>query len=203
VTTTRGRFLVVEGGEASGKSTQVPLLVARLQALGRDVVATREPGGTSAGAALRALALDRGVAPEAEALVMAADRAQHVTELIRPALAAGRWVVSDRFTPSSLAYQGVGRGLGVAQIEDLSHWATGGLQPDLVVVVDVDDEVANARRDRPSDRMEEAGTAFHARVRQAYRDLAGERGWVLVDGDAPIAEVAERVWAVVAARLHP
>jgi dTMP kinase len=200
--TQRGRFLVVEGGEASGKSTQVPLLVERLRARGRDVVATREPGGTDAGAALRAVALDRGVAPEAEALVMAADRAQHVAELIRPALEAGRWVVTDRFVPSSLAYQGVGRGLGVGPIEELSRWATGGLEPDLVVVVDVDDVVAGARRDGPRDRMEEAGAAFHARVRQAYRDLAPERGWVVVDGDASIDEVAERVWAVVQ-RLDP
>ena len=200
---TRGRFVVVEGGEASGKSTQVPLLVARLRARGREVVATREPGGTDAGAALRVVALDRGVAPEAEALVMAADRAQHVAELIRPALEAGRWVVSDRFVPSSLAYQGVGRGLGVDHIEELSRWATGGLEPDLVVVVDVDDAVAGLRRDGPSDRLEEAGAAFHAQVRRAYRDLAGERGWVLVDGDAPIDAVAERIWAVVAARLDP
>jgi dTMP kinase len=199
----RGRFVVVEGGEASGKSTQVPLLVERLRARGRDVVATREPGGTTAGAALRAVALQQGVVPEAEALVMAADRGQHVAELIRPALAAGRWVVSDRFTPSSLAYQGVGRGLGIDRIDELSHWATGGLDPDLVVVVDVPDAVAAARRDGPTDRVEEAGVAFHARVRAAYRELAADRGWALVDGDAPVEVVADRVWAVVAARLDP
>jgi dTMP kinase len=198
-----GRFLVVEGGEASGKSTQVPLLVGRLRARGHDVVATREPGGTAAGAALREVALQRGVVPEAEALVMAADRGQHVAELIRPALAAGRWVVSDRFTPSSLAYQGVGRGLGVDRIAELSRWATGGCEPDLVVVVDVADAVAAARRDGPTDRLEEAGAAFHARVRAAYRELAPARGWAVVDGDAPVEVVAERIWAVVAERLDP
>jgi dTMP kinase len=199
----RGRFIVLEGGDACGKSTQVARLVERLRAK-HEVVETFEPGATAVGRRIRAVVLDgeEPIAPGAEALLMAADRSQHVAEVVRPALARGAWVVSDRYVPSSLAYQGAGRGLGVEAIERLSEWATDGLRPDLVVVLDVPDEVAAARRNG-GDRMEREEEAFHARVREAYRQLAGPRGWVIVDGSGDVDTVAEKVWAVVQKRFAP
>ena len=128
---------------------------------------------------------------------MLADRAAHVTELIRPALAAGKVVVCDRFTPSTLAYQGVGRGLGVDAVERLSAFAAGGLEPDLVIVLDLPDDVAAARVAADRDRFERAGRGFHASVRAAYRSLAAERGWALVDAQGTPDDVAGRLWAVV------
>ena len=198
-----GAFVVLEGGDASGKSTQARLVAHRLRSAGREVVETFEPGATEAGAAIRALLLDGDgpVDPTAEALLLAADRAQEVADVIRPALARGADVVSDRFVPSSLAYQGVGRGLGVERIEKLNRWATGGLEPDLVVVLDVDDAVAASRRAGPGDRLERAGDEFHAAVRDAYRGLAADRGWVVLDGGADVDTVAERVWGAVRGRL--
>lgn len=199
-----GAFIVLEGGDAGGKSTQARLLVERLRAAGRpDVVETFEPGATPPGGAIRALLLDgnASIDPTTEALLLAADRAQQVVDVIRPALARGADVVSDRYVPSSLAYQGVGRGLGVDEVDRLNRWATGGLDADLVVVLDVDDEVAASRRAEPGDRLERAGAEFHARVRDAYRTLAPERGWVVLDGNADVGAVAERVWDVVRARL--
>src|ERR671910_43196 len=187
-----GAFVVLEGGDASGKSTQARLLADRLRSAGRGVVETFEPGATEAGAAIRALLLDGDgpVDPTAEALLLAADRAQE-----------GADVVSDRFVPSSLAYQGVGRGLGVEKIEKLNRWATGGLEPDLVVVLDVDDAVAASRRAGPGDRLERAGDEFHAAVRDAYRGLATDRGWIVLDAGADVDTVAERVWDAVRGRL--
>jgi dTMP kinase len=198
-----GAFIVLEGGDASGKSTQAVLLAGRLRELGRDVVETFEPGATPAGAAIRGLLLDGDgpIDPTTEALLLAADRAQEVVDVIRPALARGADVVSDRYVPSSLAYQGVGRGLGVDAVEKLNRWATAGLDPDLVVVLDVDDAVAAARRTGPGDRLERAGAEFHATVRDAYRTLATDRGWVVLDGDADVTAVADRVWEVVRERL--
>jgi dTMP kinase len=198
-----GRFVVIEGGDASGKSTQAALLVERLRGLGRDVVLTFEPGATEAGAAIRELLLHSAgsIEPLAETLLLAADRAQEVADIVRPALARGADVVSDRYVPSSLAYQGVGRGLGIEKVEKLNRWATGGLEPDVVVVLDVDDAVAASRRAVPGDRLERAGAEFHAAVRNAYRSLAAERGWALVDGNADVDVVAERVWGVVRERL--
>jgi dTMP kinase len=199
----RGRFIVLEGGDACGKSTQVARLVERLRAA-HEVVQTFEPGATDAGRRIRALVLDgdEPLAPGAEALLMAADRAQHVAEVVRPALARGAWVVSDRYVPSSLAYQGAARGLGVEAIEQLSEWATDGLRPDLVVVLDIPDEVAAARRSG-GDRMEREAERFHAAVRAAYRELAGPRGWVVVDGSGDVDTVAGKIWAVVEERLSP
>jgi dTMP kinase len=200
-----GRFVVLEGGDASGKSTQIKRLVARLERAGRDVVETFEPGATGAGRQIRALVLDADdtkIDARTEALLMAADRAQHIAEVVRPALAAGSWVVSDRHVPSTLAYQGVGRLLDVAELEQLSGWATAGLQPDLVLVLDVPDDVAAARRSA-GDRMEREAESFHAQVRAAYRGLAADRGWVLVDGSGDPDTVADRVWAVVSERLTP
>ena len=198
-----GAFVVLEVGDASGKSTQARLIADRLRSAGREVVETFEPGATEAGAAIRALLLDGDgpVDPTAEALLLAADRAQEVADVIRPALARGADVVSDRFVPSSLAYQGVGRGLGVERIEKLNRWVTGGLEPDLVVVLDVDDAVAASRRAGPGDRLERAGDEFHAAVRDAYRGLSADRDWVVLDGDAEVDTVAERVWGAVRDRL--
>jgi dTMP kinase len=193
-------FVVFEGGEAAGKSTQAARLARRLGA-----VLTREPGDTPAGKAIRELLLDpatTGLDDRTEALLMAADRAQHVAEVVRPALAAGRHVVSDRYVGSSLAYQGFGRGLPVDEVRRLSAWATGGLEPDLVVLLDVPTDVAAARvGDRP-DRVEAAGEDFHRRVADGYRALAAaDPGrWTVVDGcDDPDA-VEAAVWAALVER---
>lgn len=197
---TRGIFVVLEGGDGCGKSTQAQLLVSRLRDLGREVVATREPGATEAGAAIRSLVLGGGdLDPRAEALLIAADRAEHVAEVIRPALERGAVVVSDRYIPSSLAYQGVARGLGVEEIAGLSEWATGGLTPDVVVILDVPAGEAASRRTGPQDRMEREPDSFRLAVNQAYRDLAGRFGWTLVDGREPVEQVAGEIWALV----HP
>jgi dTMP kinase len=198
-----GRFVVLEGGDASGKSTQASILVERLRASGRDVVPTFEPGATELGDAVRRVLLDgpEHIDPVAETLLLAADRAQQVGEIVRPALARGADVVSDRYVPSSLAYQGIGRGLGIEAVEAVNRWATGGLEPDLVVVLDVDDAVAASRRAGPGDRLERAGPGFHAAVRDAYRSLAAGRGWALIDGNAEVDAVSERVWGEVRDRL--
>ena len=193
-------FVVIEGGEGAGKSTQVARCAAWLRATGREVVVTYEPGDTKAGADIRGVLLhaDAPIDARAELLLMLADRAQHVAEVILPALARGAIVVCDRYTPSTLAYQGVARGLGVEECERLSRWAAGGLDPDVVVVLDLPDDEAEARVPDVRDRLERAGDDFHARVRAAYRLLAGERGWVVVDAHGTAADVAARVQAAVA-----
>jgi dTMP kinase len=195
-------FIVLEGGDATGKSTQVERLAARLREREIDVVTTFEPGATDLGQRLRALLLegDHAVDPIAEALLMAADRAQHVAEVLRPALARGAWVVSDRFVPSSLAYQGVGRGLGVAEVEQLNQLATAGIEPDLVIVLDLSPEAARARLGSVRDRLEGEDDAFVLAIHEAYRDLAQARGWVVVDAAAPPDEVAEAIWSIVCDR---
>jgi dTMP kinase len=200
-----GRFIVLEGGDGSGKSTQIPRLADWLRGRDLEVVVTREPGGTPLGAALRALVLDGedSIDPTAEALLMAADRAQHVAEVIRPALARGAWVITDRHVPSSLVYQGVVRGLGADAIESVNAWATGRHVPDLVIVLDVTEAVAADRRPGEPDRLEREGDTFHAGVRAAYRELASDRGWSIVDGSGSPAEVAARIEAEVTARLAP
>lgn len=198
------RFVVLEGGDATGKSTQVGLLATRLREAGHDVVETFEPGATRLGARLRTLLLDEDgpIDPIAEALLMAADRAEHVAGVVRPAMQRGAWVVSDRFEPSSLAYQGVGRGLGVAEVGQLNELATAGIVPDLVVVLDLAPEVARERLGR-RDRMEGEGDAFALAVHEAYRDLARSRGWALVDAAGDVDTVADAIWAVVEERLAP
>lgn len=199
---TRGRFIAFEGGEACGKSTQS----ARL-ALALDAVLTREPGGTAIGAQIRSLVLDPatvGLAHRAEALLMAADRAQHVAEIVDPALAAGRHVVSDRFAGSSIAYQGFGRGLPVDEIRGLSLWATAGVWPDLIVFLDVPEAEADRRLGGDRDRMESEPAAFHAAVIDGFRAQAAadpER-WVVIDGTPSIDEVSGAVNAAVAERLQ-
>lgn len=204
------RFVVLEGGDATGKSTQVRRLAARLHDAGHDVVETFEPGATALGQQLRRLLLDDAhpVDPVAEALLMAADRAEHVAEVVRPALLRGAWVVSDRFVPSSLAYQGVGRGLGVAEVEQLNELASAGLVPDLVVVLDLSpdaarDRMAIARASNGRDRLEREDDAFALAVHEAYRDLAQTRGWALVDAAGTVEDVEAAVWDVVSERLAP
>lgn len=189
------RWIAFEGGEGSGKSTQAARLADALGA-----VLTREPGGTAVGERVREVLLDPSVAgmdPRAEALLMAADRAQHVAEVVRPALAEGRSVVSDRSAYSSLAYQGYGRGLGAEAIRSLCGWATEELWPDLAILLDVPVDVSDDRRKDPPDRMESAGAAFHATVAEGFRSLAAEEPgrWLVVDGVGSVDEVADRVRA--------
>jgi dTMP kinase len=186
----------LEGGEATGKTTQAALLAERLGA-----VLTREPGGTEVGERVRDLVLDPAVRvdPRAEALLMAAARAQHVAQVIEPALNGGRHVVTDRFTPSSLAYQGVGRGLGVAEVAALSAFATAGLEPDLILLLDLPLETTAARLSDQPDRLELEGAPFHARVSAAFRRLAeaDPTRWRVVPADGSVDEVAARVWSAV------
>jgi len=192
-----------EGGEASGKSTQAATLAARLGAL-----LTREPGGTTIGRHIRALVLDPstdGLTPRAEALLVLADRAQHVDEVVEPALSAGRHVVSDRFSGSTLAYQGHGQGLDRNELAWLSGWASCALEPDLVVLLDIDAEVATGRQEGQTlDRMESIVSDFHERVRAGYRSLAAADPdhWVVVDATASVDEVAAHVRDIVSARLN-
>jgi dTMP kinase len=196
---TRGRFVVLEGGDGSGKSTQAARLASWLRDEGLTVCETFEPGAGTTGAVIRELLLHstEPIAPAAEALLMAADRAQHVAVEIEPALTRGEWVVCDRYVPSSLVYQGVVRALGVDVVERLSDVATQGLIPDLVLVLDVDDDVAAARQGAEPDRLEREGVIFHTAVRRAYRELAPAHGWVVIDANPTVDDVAARVRAAV------
>ncbi|HYY44219.1 MAG TPA: dTMP kinase, partial [Actinomycetota bacterium] len=193
-----GFFLVFEGADGAGKTTQIQALVRWLQARGDDVVVTREPGGTEIGRRIRALLLDsssQDMDPRTEALLYAADRAQHVAQVIRPALQSGKVVVSDRFIDSSLAYQGIARGLGVDAISDISSWGTNGLLPDLVVFLDIDRGRGMERLGSALDRIEGEGREFQQRVNLAYRELAAahpER-FVVLDADRPPSEIHEDV----------
>ncbi len=194
-------YIAFEGGEGSGKSTQAARVAERL-----DAVLTREPGATPLGGELRRLLLGSGdwtVGARAEALMMAADRAQHLDEIVVPALAAGRHVVSDRTAYSSLAYQGAGRGLGIDDVRVVNEWAIDGRWPDLVVYLRVDRAVARGRLDRALDRLEREGEQFHRVVGEAFDALAAAEPdrWVVIDGDRPVDEVAVDVWGAVAARL--
>ncbi|MGX6605365.1 dTMP kinase [Micromonosporaceae bacterium Da 78-11] len=203
-----GVFVVFEGGEGAGKSTQVGKLATILRAEGRDVVVTREPGATDVGARIRGLVLDKGDAPSprAEALLYAADRAHHVASVVRPALARGAVVISDRYVDSSLAYQGAGRTLPVQEISWLSSWATGGLKPDLVVLLDVDPGVGLGRvdaRGEGADRLESESLAFHERVRYAFLDLAAAdpKRYLVLDAARPAQEIGDAVTGRLAAVL--
>jgi dTMP kinase len=169
-----GVFIALEGGEGAGKSTHAKLLEQWLSGAGHDVVLTREPGGTAVGAALRAILLDHEtgtLSPLTEALVYAADRAEHVEALIRPALAQGSIVITDRYVDSTLAYQGAGRSLDATELEQLAEIATGGLRPDLTVVLDID-PVDGLGRAGDHDRIEAEPLDFHQRVREHFLGLA-------------------------------
>lgn len=198
-----GRFIVFEGGEGSGKSTQAGLFAST-----RGAMLTHEPGATATGAMLREMLLAPSTGalhPRAEALLMAADRAQHVHEVIRPALASGRDVVCDRYAHSSIAYQGYGRGLDPGEIERLSGWASGELWPDVVVLLDIDASVAEQRLRRELDRFEGEGAEFHERVRAGFRALAAAdaRRWIVVDGSRGIDEVRDEIGARLDDRWPP
>lgn len=201
-----GRLIAFEGVEGSGKSTQLELLRQALEGRGREVVVTREPGGTPAGERMRAVLLDPGVQlhPRAEALLFAAARAELVDAVIRPALERGAVVLCDRYLDSSLAYQGDARGLGRGPVEEVNRFATGGLLPDLVVLLDLEPASGLRRRSGELDRIEAQDLAFHRRVRQAFRDLAAaDPGrFAVVDGAAPVAEVAAGVQAAALALLE-
>ncbi|MGC4804781.1 dTMP kinase [Micromonospora sp. DT233] len=196
-----GLFVVFEGGEGAGKSTQLAALAERLRGQGREVVETREPGATGIGGRIRSLLLDaadEAPSPRAEALLYAADRAHHVATVVRPALARGAVVISDRYVDSSLAYQGAGRTLPVDEVSWLSSWATGGLKPDLVVLLDVDPSTGLSRiatRDVGADRLEAESVAFHERVRYAFLDLAANdpKRYLVLDASRPVGETAELV----------
>jgi dTMP kinase len=198
-----GRLIAFEGVEGSGKSTQLELLRRVLEGRGREVVVTREPGGTPAGERVRALLLDPEVelSPRAEALLFAAARAELVEAVIRPALERGAVVLCDRYLDSSLAYQGAARGLGRGPVEAVNRFATVGLLPDLVVLLDLDPASGLRRRVGQLDRIEAQDLGFHRSVRQAFRDLAAadpER-FAVVDAAAPVPEVAAEVQAAALA----
>ncbi|MFW3170172.1 dTMP kinase [Geodermatophilus sp. CPCC 206100] len=204
-----GVFIAFEGGEGAGKSTQVRLLCDWLTAGGRAARATFEPGGTPAGAAVRAIVLDRahtGLAARAEALLYAADRAQHAAAVLRPALAAGEVVVSDRYIDSSLAYQGAGRTIPLDDVSAISRWATEGLRPHLTVLLDLPPEtgLARARGRAEADRLESESLEFHQRVRATFRTLAGgdPDRYLVLDATRPVDEIAAGVRARVAALLE-
>lgn len=170
-----GLFVVFEGGDGVGKSTQVDLLAEWLAEQGYEVIRTHEPGGSPIGPDVRRLLLSttgHAPSPRTEALLYAAERAEHVSVVVRPALERGAVVVSDRYLDSSVAYQGVGRGLGAEPIRDLSRWATDDLRPDLTVLLDLEPEPALLRSTDPADRLESEPIAFHAHVREAFLQLA-------------------------------
>jgi dTMP kinase len=194
-------LIAFEGVDGCGKSTQARILAESLGAL-----FTYEPGDTPLGADLRQLILhsDGALSPRAEALIVAADRAQHVDEVLEPALASGRWVVTDRFDGSTLAYQGFGRGLDEGQLRSMLGFATQGLHPDLSVLVDVPLELARARVAAVGpDRLERLDGAFHQRVADGYHSLAeaAPDRWVIVDGSGDVDEVARSVALAVSGRL--
>jgi dTMP kinase len=193
-------FITFEGLDGSGKTTQKRLLQQRLEADGRDVLATREPGGTELGERIRDLVLHGGhVAPWAEALLYAASRAQHVDEVIRPALERGAIVLCDRYIDSSVAYQGVARGLGLERVLDLNLTAVGGLLPDLTFLFDVDATLVGRRLQREHDRLERENVDFHARAAEGYRQLAERfpERIVVLDGARPEDDIAEEVYGAL------
>ena len=191
-----GLFLTFEGGDGSGKTTQINRLVTWLESRGRTVVLTREPGGTDLGVELRNIVMHRKgfIAPREEALLYAADRSHHIHTLVRPALERGDIVVQDRYLDSSVAYQGAGRVLDPDEVRELSLWGTERLMPDLTVLLDVPATVAKARQaaeDRDYDRLEAEAEDFHTRVRESYLALAEaepER-FLVVNGELPIEEI--------------
>ncbi|MEY9951262.1 dTMP kinase [Leifsonia sp. EB34] len=192
-----GLFITLEGGDGVGKSTQAALLEEWLRERGRTVLRTREPGGTAAGVEIREIVLHhRGdIAPRAEALLYAADRAHHIATVVRPALERGEVVVQDRYIDSSVAYQGAGRVLDAGHVRDLSLWAAEGLLPDLTILLDLDETAARARLDTSRtryDRLEAERSEFHARVRAAYLGLAESepQRFLVVDAALPVEEIA-------------
>lgn len=204
-----GLFITFEGPEGSGKTTQIRLLAEWLRHSGCDVLTTREPGGTRIGDAIRALLLDPDhgeMSPAAEILLFSAARAQHVSEVIRPQLERGGFVLCDRFADSTLAYQGYGRGLDLAELRRITAFATGGLTPDLTVCLDLPAAEGLARKLNADsaewNRMEQEQLAFHERVREGYLALAAEEPerWVVIDATQRVAAIQEQIRVVVTAK---
>ena len=209
----RGRFITFEGGEGSGKSTHARLLADRLNAAGIEVVLTREPGGSPGAEIIRHILLSgiaKPLGPETEAILFAAARDDHVRATIRPALAAGKWVICDRFIDSTRVYQGVLCKVDAKLIHSLERVTVGAAMPNLTFLLDVPAKVGLARAKRRrgkdmTDRFEAESIAFHDELRRAYIALADKepKRCVIIDGRAPREVVAERIWATVEQRLHP
>ncbi|MFT5121822.1 MAG: dTMP kinase [Kiritimatiellia bacterium] len=209
-TVERGKFITLEGPEGSGKSTQGDILVKRLRDEGLDVVFTREPGGTPTGEMIRdILQHDKAgepVSPEAEVLLFAASRAQHVEHVIEPALANGSWVICDRFIDSTTAYQGYGRDIPIKQLKQINHFAIGPTVPNLTLLFDIDVDVAFSRIQKhfevhggEADRIEQESRAFHERVRNGYLELSAEepRRFRLVHAERSPDEIAAEIWNLI------
>lgn len=196
---TSGVFITLEGGDGAGKSTQIALLRQWLEASGRTVVETREPGGTDLGLELRQIILHRRgyIAPRAEALLYAADRAHHIATKVRPALERGEIVLQDRFIDSSVAYQGAGRVLDPGEVRGISQWAVEGLAPDVSILLDLPPEVGRERLGARTqyDRLEAEELDFHVRVREAYLAIAEREPdrFLVVDATLPVDEIAQAI----------
>jgi dTMP kinase len=206
---TRGRFITFEGGEGTERSTQAAMLADRLRAYGLGVVLTREPGGSPGAEAIRHVVLSGASQPfgsHAEAILFAAARDDHVRQLIRPALEAGRWVVCDRFADSTRIYQGALGNVDPRVIRSLERISLGETRPDLTLILDVPTETGAARRGTDSaDRFEAEALEFHTKLREAYRDLAEQEPdrCVLIDASEAPRVVADTIWATVSRRLDP
>ena len=204
-----GSFITFEGGEGCGKSTQIRLLAERLRAVGKEVLLTREPGGTALAEKIRSLVREESDDPpnsRAETLLFIASRAQVVENVIRPALASGTWVLCDRFADSTFAYQGYGRGLDLEELKRINSFATGGLEPDRTILLNVSPEVSakrmrarEAATNTDADRMEKAGDSFHARLRQGFLELAAAEPdrFAVIQADGSVEEVEEAVWNLI------
>ena len=198
----KARFITLEGIDGAGKSTQMSRIEAALESRGIDYLMTREPGGTPLGEKLRDILLHQDMHPETEALLMFASRAEHLSSVIRPALEAGTWVISDRFTDASFAYQGGGRGLDYGKLAMLEQWVQGTFRPDLTLLFDVPVEVARKRlmKNASLDRFEHEREAFFDRVRGAYLDRAARfpERFVVIDSGAPPEEIGVRLEEIIA-----
>jgi len=197
----RGKFITLEGMDGAGKSTHIPTIIAALQAKGLQVVSTREPGGTTLGESLRDLLLHQHMHAETEALLMFAARREHIAQVIEPALAKGSYVVSDRFSDASFAYQSGGRGVPPEKIEQLEAWVHADLQPDLTILFDVPVEVSVARLAgaRSPDKFEQQDAAFFTRIRNAYlqRAKASPGRFRVINGNQPIKQVEQALLQII------
>lgn len=208
-----GLFITFEGGEGCGKSTQIAALKARLEALGKTVVQTREPGGTALGESVRNLLqyddAGQGMSPEAELLLFAASRAQHVRELVAPAIAEGQIVLCDRFLDSTTVYQGVARAIDSKKVDTINQFAIGDTNPDLTILIDLPPEIGlarvHARSDGQLDRMEKEAIEFFQAVRQGYLDLAKSepKRFLVLDGSQSVEDLETQIWQKVEATFLP
>jgi dTMP kinase len=199
--TLRGRMITLEGVDGAGKSTHLAWLADTIKALGHEVVVTREPGGTVLGEALRLLLLNQPMHPETEALLMFGARREHVAEIIEPALARGEWVLCDRFSDASFAYQGAARGVSLPKLEILEHWVHEQIRPDLTLLFDLSGDTAKTRLSgvRDPDKFEREDAAFFEKVREGYRARmqADPKRFVLIDGRHSIAQIREELTGII------